>query len=425
MRKSRGARRILLAIHTAYADPTSGAARSVRTIVEWLAQAGYSCRVLATARFDGMAPSSFDEHLAALDVPVERVRSSSSDIEAPAVRFNLSGVPVTTLLTRHNRLDAPDLAESRQFLAAFDQAAQEFEPDLLFTYGSHPIVQESMRRARGRGIKTLFTLRRDGYEDPFWFRHADHVLTAGPFLREHYRRAIGLDSTGIEPPIDWSAALAPDQSREFVTFVNPSLEKGAAFFARLADRLGATRPDIPILVVESAMDSRVLNRFPEVNLRKYPQIMVGPPTSCPADFLALTKILLVPSLGNEAFARVAVEALINGVPPLVSNRGGLPDAVRGAGRVLPVPDWMTPSGLTLPSVEEVEPWYRAICELWDQPNRYAAASALARSTAQRFYAEPIMRRRYIEYFDSLLIDNPPLKFAPQENCHAKDFQVIA
>jgi glycosyltransferase involved in cell wall biosynthesis len=446
--------RILLAIHTAYTDPTSGAARSVRTIVEWLAAAGHDCRVLATVRFDGLAPVSIDQHLAELDVAIEPADHSlrlggmlsawgehgdakptafqtpTCVTEPPAIQFTLRGVPVTMLLTRHNRLDQPDRAESRQFLAVLDDVVRQFEPDLLFTYGGHPVVQESMRHARERGITTLFTMRRAGYEDPFWFRHADHVLCAGSFLAEHYRRAIGLESLGIEPPIDWSDAMAsddspPPESREFITFVNPSLQKGAAFFARLADVLGSQRPDIPIMVVESAMDSRVLRRLGAVNLAQYSQIVAGPTTSCPADYFALTKILLVPSLCDEAFARVAVEALINGIPPLVSDRGGLRQAVRGAGRVLPVPAWMTPAGVELPSESEVEPWFREICELWDDPALYAAASALARQTAETFYAEPLMRRRYVDYFESLPTKHNRLNTATKENADVRTAQLVS
>ena len=65
--------------------------------------------------------------------------------------------------------------------------------------------------------------------------------------------------------------------------------------------------------------------------------MAAPATPRPADFFALTKILLVPSLFPEPFGRVAAEALINGIPPLVSDRGALPETVAGAGRVLPFP----------------------------------------------------------------------------------------
>jgi len=55
-----------------------------------------------------------------------------------------------------------------------------------------------------------------------------------------------LKSTGIESPIEWAEVQAPTDMRKFVTFVNPSLQKGAMLFARLADLSGQSRPDIPL-----------------------------------------------------------------------------------------------------------------------------------------------------------------------------------
>ena len=39
------------------------------------------------------------------------------------------------------------------------------------------------------------------------------------------------------------------------------------------------------------------------------------------------KVVIVPSIWNEAFGRVAVEAKFLDIPVLVSNKGGLPEAV--------------------------------------------------------------------------------------------------
>ena len=44
--------RILLAIHNAYTDHTSGAAQSMRILMQWMANAGHDVRVLCSARFD-------------------------------------------------------------------------------------------------------------------------------------------------------------------------------------------------------------------------------------------------------------------------------------------------------------------------------------------------------------------------------------
>ena len=164
-------------------------------------------------------------------------------------------------------------------------------------------------------------------------------------------------STPLEPPLEWSSVVAPSDSRAFVTFVNPSPHKGLLLFARLADMLGARRPDIPVLVVQSGHSGGSLNAIPGIDFSKYPQIMAAPPVPSPSDYFALTRILVVPSVWEEPFGRVAAEAMINGIPALVSDRGSLPAVVRGdfsaggGGRVLPVPEWMTPKTTRVPTEE--------------------------------------------------------------------------
>ena len=403
--------RILLALHNAYTDSESGAAHSMRILMKWLAEGGHECRVLATARFDSRPPE-IDEHLAGLGVALTRkppapafVRSvqkpANTMVGRPTVHFALAGVPVTMLLTRHNDARNPDRFESEQFLYLLDGTLKQWRPDLLVTYGAHSVLHESLRRARARGVTTVFTLRNHGYEHRRFFENVDHVFTTSPYLSQLYRQKIGLISTGIPSPIDWSEVLAPTDSRTFVTYVNPSAHKGAGVFARLADMLGSARPDIPILVVQSASSAGGLNAIPGIDFAKYPHIMAAPALPRPADFFALTKLLLVPSLFDDPLGRVAAEAMINGIPPLVSNRGGLPETVAGAGRVLSVPDRLTGKTLEVPDAEEIRMWFDAVCELWDDPGKYAAASRLARETAERLYGEPAQRQRYVDYFCSL------------------------
>ncbi len=405
--------RILLAVHNAYTDHTSGAALTMRILMRWMAQDGHDTRVLATARFDARPPGSVQQHLGAHGISPRRVPPSRAFLASvkhrpanlgpgrPTLEFTLDNVPVTMLLTSAPRNTPADHFEGDQFLFLLDQVLEEFRPDLLVTYGSHPVVQEAMRRARERGAVTVFRLANFGYEDPSFFTHVDHVIACSRFLAGHYRQRLGLRSTPLESAIDWDDVEAPDDLRRFVTFVNPSPHKGSMLFARLADMLGSERPDIPMLVVQSATAAGGLNAIPGLDFRKYPQIMAAPATPRPADFFALTRILLVPSTFAEPFGRVAAEALVNGVPPLVSDRGALPETVGGGGLVLPLPAWLTPETLELPSPEEVRPWFDAVCGLWDSPERYAAASEAARATGEQLYHERVMRKRYREYFESL------------------------
>jgi glycosyltransferase involved in cell wall biosynthesis len=315
------------------------------------------------------------------------------------------------LLTRAALGSPAEQFEIAQLLWLLDSVLRDFRPDVVVTYGGYPVIQEILRRARAAGALCVFTLRNLGYEDRQFFKHVDSVFTTSPYISDMYRQSIGLRSAGIESPIDWSEVEAPEETRRFVTFVNPSLAKGALLFARLADMLGARRPDIPLLVVQSATGAGGLNQLPGLDFRKYPHIMAAPATPRPADFFALTRILLVPSVFREPFGRVAAESLINGIPPLVSDRGGLPQTVRGAGKVLPVPEWLTEKSQELPSEDEVQPWFDAVCDLWDDERAYASASTTARATAERWYGEPVMRQRYLDFFASLergraLFDEP-------------------
>ena len=51
------------------------------------------------------------------------------------------------------------------------------------------------------------------------------------------------------------------------------------------------------------------------------------------DIYQKTSIILFPSIWDEPFGRVPIEAGINGIPTIASNRGGLPESV-GKGGIL-------------------------------------------------------------------------------------------
>jgi glycosyltransferase involved in cell wall biosynthesis len=404
--------RILLAIHNAYTDHTSGAAQSMRIIMEWLADAGHDVRVLGTARFDARAPANLVAHLAEHEISPRRSPPSPAFLRSvkrpgnlgpgrPVLDFELKGVAVRMLMTRAPLRTPAEQFEGEQFLFLLDEMLTSFAPDLVVTYGGHPLVQETMRRARAAGARVVFSLRNRGYDDRRFFEHVNHVFTTSPYLTEMYRQKIGLRSVGLDSPIQWEEVEAPEEMRRFVTFVNPSFGKGSLVFARLADMLGRARPDIPLLVVQSATTAGALNQIPGLDFKKYPHIMAAPATPRPADFFALTRILLVPSTVAESFGRVAAEAMVNGIPPIVSDRGGLPETVGEGGIVLPLPASLTPESRDLPGEDVVRPWFEAVCELWDDPVRYAAVSQRGRAEAEARFSEGVMRQKYLDYFESL------------------------
>lgn len=411
--------RFLLVNNHCISDPTAGVTQSLRTIMEWLADAGHACHVLTTARFESPVTFTIEDHLAGQGVDVSRLAAAhghkkSRGADRPVVRYTVGHVPVTLLLTRHNDESHTDRAEARQYLALVDTLLDDFAPDQLIACNGHPMILEAMARARKRNITTAFAVRGFGYYEARYFEDVDHAFTCSQFLTDLYRDKVGLVSTPLEPPLEWSSVLAPSESRAFVTFVNPSPHKGLLLFARLADMLGSKRPDIPILVVQSGHSGGSLNAIAGVDFSRYPQIMAAPPVPTPADYFALTRILVVPSVWEEPFGRVAAEAMINGIPPLVSNRGSLPHVVGGdfseggGGRVLPVPEWMTFKTTKLPSEQEVEPWYDAVCALWDDPVLYHSVAARGQQIAEERYGENVSRHKHVDYFVSLKPGGRPI-----------------
>jgi len=117
-------------------------------------------------------------------------------------------------------------------------------------------------------------------------------------------------------------------------------------------------------------------------------------------------VLLAPSLA-EPFGRVAVEAMINAVPVLAADRGGLPEALAGSGVLVQLPESLIRDPQArLASADEARlasadasDWLRALRRLWETPGDSAIR---AREIAEEVYAESVQRSRTVGFFEALL-----------------------
>ena len=124
-------------------------------------------------------------------------------------------------------------------------------------------------------------------------------------------------------------------------------------------------------------------------------------------FHALTRLLLMPSLMENA-GLVAMEAMLNGIPVLASNRGGLPETIGDAGFLFDIPSCYTPETREVPTAEEVEPWVETIIRLWDDAAEYERWSRAARERAQQWHPDRLASV-YREFFASITHQpGPPL-----------------
>jgi glycosyltransferase involved in cell wall biosynthesis len=391
--------RILFVLPQLPQDPSSGAARSLTTICEMLAESGFPVRALGATATESGARLDARAYLRGLGCDLQIAAGRTGNRVRPEIEFERRGIGYRLLDVGPRAVLQWERVCGRQFDLAFDDELHRFKPDILFTYGGSADDVRRHHRARRQGARVVFGLRNQGYMTPGFFDHVDAVLTPSRYLSQQYREALGIESTPLPSPVDTEDVIADERDPIFVTMVNPTPEKGLMFFARLAEELSARRPDIPILVIESRGTAGRLasaGLAGGFDLRRHESLMFSPAVPKPKDIFTPAKTLLAPSL-VEAFGRVVVEALLNGVPPLVSDRGGLAEAANGAGFVLPLPADLDPRSPRPVHAAAVEPWIDTIVKLEDDADFYALQSERAKESAKAFLREHLAPR-YANFF---------------------------
>lgn len=163
-------------------------------------------------------------------------------------------------------------------------------------------------------------------------------LANSRFTAERWRALSGIECCIVPPvvdPEDYLAASAGDK----VLFVNPSPIKGVEILFSLA----AQCPDIPFLVGESWNLDPYWREHCMRRAHALGNIEWQAPTRDMRAFYAQGRMLLMPSVWEESFGRTVLEAQLNGLPVLASNRGALQDLVGGGGLALdphaPLEEW--------------------------------------------------------------------------------------
>ncbi len=358
------------------------------SICELLAEAGWRVRALSTTLSESASPAKPETTLQALGVAATRVSKRGGEL-----RYAHRGLDFRALvIDRSLRLDTWEKVDGRRFDLAFAEELSAFTPDILFTFGMFPGDLRRQRTAVRAGVSVVFGLRNDAY---LGFREWDHlsgVLTPSHYLSGLYREDCGLESTPLFVPLDPEQVVATRREPIFLTMVNPSARKGVDFFARLAERMSVARPDLPFLVIESEGHAGTLvaaGQRAGFDLRRHENIMISRAVPGPADIFAPTRVLVVPSV-REAGARVVAEALLNGVPPVTSDRGGLPEMCCGAGRVLPID-----------RADSLDAWMDTLIALMDDERLYQEESEKARRASAAFDRN-VLRPSYDAVFRSLL-----------------------
>ena len=395
--------RLLFSSYHCYFDDSSGAARSTLDLLELPANRAWSCRVFCGPHLDFEDGRGVAQLLRDRAIPFDERKAMAGPIPFSLLHFQKGCIPVAVYDTPAARsYHEPTPYEGESFLALLDRLLEQVQPDILLTYGGHWLAQEIMTHAQRRGVAVVFSLRNLEYRRAELFRPVDAVLVPSRFAQAYYGRTLGLTCTAIPGPWDWARVYCPEIQGRYVTFVNPQPEKGVFIFARIAWELAHRRPDIRLLVVEGRGGTEWLQRA-GLDRRTLANLYVMRNTPDPRDFYGVSRLVLVPSLWQESFARVAVEALINGIRVLASTRGGMPEVLEHAGFLFAVPEQYTPASRVLPTAEEVAPWVETIIRLWDDAAFYEQEQRRCRAAAEAWRPERLAPR-FEEFFARVLQD---------------------
>lgn len=155
---------------------------------------------------------------------------------------------------------------------------------------------------------------------------ASRTIANSEFTATKIKTLFGANSSVIYPPIKTDNYRVAYDPEGYITMVNPRTKyKGPDIFLDIADRM----PDEDFLLVGPIGTATIrnrANRAPNVSHWEWCDDM--------RQAYSETKLVVVPSRCEEAFGRVPAEAMVSGIPCVVSNRGGLPEVVGDTGEVV-------------------------------------------------------------------------------------------
>jgi glycosyltransferase involved in cell wall biosynthesis len=359
-------------------DPSSGAAQSMRTMLEQLALRGVLCHAVTACCFDVPPGAALPQFLQAKGL---LPNAQASAVSVPIWKGNANGVSYHVMQTPNQLRNQLTAVEEMLFRDELRVWLAENRPDVVLTFGGLLLDVEIHRCARAAGAIVAFYLANPSYGRHETFTHVDTILTNSAATAEHYARKLSLHCHNVGTFVDTAPIVATQRDPQFVTFINPLPEKGVTLFLMLVARAAREAPDMRFLVVESRGSLQsVLQKlgYPTSLLER---VVVLPQQEKMATVYANTRVLLAPSFWFESSGRVLIEANANGIPVLATNRGGIPETLGDAGCLLPIPDRCAVDYWAPLTEHEVQPWWTELSRLWRDTAYYETLSRRAFAVA--------------------------------------------
>jgi GT2 family glycosyltransferase len=406
----RNVQRILLLSSIFPFGSLSPAARDFAEAGHSLGRSGFGCQSFCTSKLGKESELEFERTLSGIGLPLQTQYTTLGPHAARMIYTRAGDIPASIFRTDSTRLAEYRDGECAAVLDYFERFLLKNRPDAMIACNPEPkpdiVFDLLFHVGKACDIPMVLWLGDGTPINLTVMQNIDYPVVTSEFLRRRYWDSIGLVCKLLPRAFDWEHARVPCRDPKLV-FVLASDSTGESLVsAKIVERLGRTRPDIPVVTL--GQDWKI--RGPADGICATPatrfQDVERPLT--PSDVYSAAKILVVPALGHELFDRTVAEAMINGIPVVISNRGALPELVESAALVLDIPACYQPRSTQTPRADDISHWVECIVRLWDDRQLYTQFAGLAVNHSRCWHPSrtaPI----YEEFFRNLCPQpGPPL-----------------
>lgn len=363
--------RVALLQDAVHLPSLGGGNKANRLLMERLAAAGFDCHMVTRV------PSAAQRLDGGFGLATLAARGIAVTGDEQRHHYRHEGVQVAAF-----DFDAPDIA------AALSAHLAALRADWLLVSddGRGLFLETALALAPNRVVVLVHT----HFHLPFGpesrtpdpARHALMARAAGivvvsRYSQDYLARHGGLAARILHFPVFGTGPFNGPAPAGCVAMINPCPAKGLSIFLDLADQFR----QVPFAAVPTwGADADVM-----AQLHARPNIRILPAGDDIGAVLAPVRVLLAPSLLAETFGYVAIDAMLRGIPALMGNLGGQPEAALGVATVLPV-HAADPAG-----PPPVAAWRAALLNLLTDPVAYRQASHAARTAAQAFLPQTDIR----------------------------------
>lgn len=335
-----------------------GAGISAHSLLNYLTARGHKCLAL------GVLGKGFDEIKSRIDV-LEKEHTQFKFI-TNYTRLGNYEIPKDCHLVLNFGYEAK-LTMLYNFDKFFASEAINFKPDLVITQmmGSGLAVKFSFNQGIPcahliRDVDTIYNLEPLFLEEKY-LNYSD-IFSNSKFVQQNFLKKYKRKSLVLYPSIKTDNYLLDNKDPKYITFVNPHTRKGLEIFIKIAEKM----LEYKFLVVEGW--GKTPKTSPINNMKN---VTVMPNQLDMREVYKMTRILIVPSVWQEAFARVVIEAQTSGIPVIAGKHSGLIESV-GSG------------GILLDEYLDADSWIKVINDLQVDNAKYKLLSNRAVENAKKF-----------------------------------------